>query len=305
MGPEFLPCGVFYLFRTKHPILGARYCHTVELRTEIESLIGNSGAEAVAVGYHDIATGEEMFILPDESFHAASTMKICVLMEVFHQLEKGELRLDEPITVHNEFKSIADGSTFSSHEEEDAEHSIYHRIGHHRALIFLARPMITHSSNLAANLLVERLGADRITAFMHELGAPGLSIIRGVEDDKAYERGLNNAVTARGLTTIMAKLGRGEVVSPTASKSMIEILLSQTHRKCIPAGLPPWTKVANKPGWVDSICHDTALVSPSKKSPYALTVLTRGLPDHQSGRLLIAAISKLVYRQATLVAPQD
>jgi len=268
----------------------------VELRTEIESLIGNSGAEAVAVGYHDIATGEEMFILPDESFHAASTMKICVLMEVFHQLEKGELRLDEPITVHNEFKSIADGSTFSSHEEEDAEHSIYHRIGHHRALIFLARPMITHSSNLATNLLVERLGAARINNFMHELGATGISVLRGVEDTKAYHLGLNNTVTARGMTTIMAKLAHGEVVSPTASKSIIEILCGQTHRKGIPAGLPYHTKVANKPGWNTGICNDVALVFPRKHQPYVLTVLTKGVPEHVDARALIASISSLAFK---------
>ena len=244
------------------------------------------------MGYCYLESGDEFFILPDESFHAASTMKVCVLMELFHQAALGERSLNDQVTIRNEFASIVDGSPFSVGEDDDSEKSFHHRIGESESLIGLAKPMITHSSNLATNLLVDKLGADRITAFMKALGAPGLTVLRGVEDGKAYRLGINNTVTARGLTTIMARLGKGEVVSRSASEAMLEILHSQTHRDSIPAGVPEGTRVANKTGWNDGICHDCGVVFPPNRPPYALTVLTRGL-DQPTASQLIASISRI------------
>lgn len=271
----------------------------MDLRAQLERAIAGCGAKAVAIGYCEIESGYEFFILPDEPFHAASTMKVCVLMELFHQAELGELSLDGPIVIHNEFRSIVDGSPFTVGIEDDSEKSLHSRIGDTEALLELAKPMITHSSNLATNLLVERLGAERITAFMADLGAPGLIVRRGVEDGKAYRLGLNSMATARGLTTIMVRLANAEVVSPAASQAMMAILLAQTHRSSIPAGLPEGVKVANKTGWNTGICHDCGIIFPENGPAYALAVLTRGLPDKSSGQQLIAAVSGVVFSGAT------
>jgi len=267
----------------------------MELQNSIERIIKASGAESVGVGVCDFASGIELYIQPDAPFHSASTMKVCVMMELFHQADLGELDLTDTIAITNEFPSIVDGSPFSVDPADDSEQSLHTRIGESESLIDLAWPMITHSSNFATNLLVERLGADRITAFMHELGATGLNILRGVEDGRAYRLGMNNIVTARGMTTIMSKLGRREVVSTPASDAMLEILLAQTHLNCIPAGLPIGTKVANKTGWNDGICHDVAIVYPAPRSPYSLVVLTRGLDEKTTGQQLIAEISECVF----------
>ena len=265
------------------------------LQSEIETLIVNSGATSVAVGFHDVRSGEDLFIQPDVSFHAASTMKVCVLLELFHQAEMKELSLDESILVHNEFSSIVDGSPYSIGIEDDSEQTLYARVGQFEQAIQLAKPMITHSSNLATNLLVTRLGAERISEYMASLFAPDLIVRRGVEDGKAFRQGLNNSVTARGLTQILVSLARGEIISPSVSKAIVEIMALQTHRNSIPAGVPNDVTVANKPGWNDGICHDCGIVFPNDSPPYVLTVLTRGLTDKDQGHELIAGISKAVF----------
>jgi beta-lactamase class A len=222
-------------------------------------------------------------------------MKICVLMELFHQVECGEARLDEEIEIHNSFKSLVDGTPFSTGGEDDSEQSLYERLGERENLLALAKPMITHSSNLATNLLIERLGAPCVHQFMHDLGAPGISVLRGVEDGKAFRQGLNNTASARGMATIMSKLAKGEVVSPPASSRMIDILASQTHCSAVPAGVPEGAKVANKPGWNSEACHDVAIVFPPNRDPYVLAVMTNGIEDKPTAHRLIAAISSLVW----------
>jgi len=268
---------------------------------DVEQLIAESGAEAVAVCCRDLETGDGFEILPDEVFHAASTMKVCVLMELFHQAHLGELGLDDEIVVKNEFKSIVDGTAYNLGIEDDAEQGLYGRIGEVETLLGLAEPMITVSSNLATNLLVEILGADRITGFMRDVGAPGLIVRRGVEDGKAYRLGLNNTVTARSLTEIAVRLAKGELVSPSASEQMLQILHRQKHRRCIPAGLPEGVRVAHKTGWNSGICHDFGLVFPEGRAPYVLTVLTRGLDEKSTGQQLIAAISKVIWDRRELI----
>lgn len=267
----------------------------MSLQSEIESIVAQPGTAVVGVGFHDLNSNQSFSIAPHRSFHAASTMKLCVLFELFHQVELKDISLDEPILIHNSFPSIVDGVLFGIGQEDDSEQTLYDRIGEFELAVSLATPMITQSSNLATNLLVDRLKADRITQFMADLGAPGLVVRRGVEDTKAYRQGLNNTVTALGLTKILQALASSSVLSPMACQSMIEILSNQTHRNCIPAGVPRTVPIANKPGWNDGICHDCGIVFPPGRLPYVLTVLTEGLADKVAGEQLISLVSRRVF----------
>src|SRR6266403_5512202 len=145
----------------------------------------------------------EYFFNPDDSFHAASTMKIPVMIELFHQVKEGKLRFDDPLVIHNEFHSIADGSVFKLDSAVDSETDLYKAEGQTRTLRQLCELMITVSSNLATNLMIEKLGVENIRATVHSLGADGVNVLRGVEDGKAFEKGMNNTTTARGLATLM------------------------------------------------------------------------------------------------------
>ena len=95
----------------------------------------------------------------------------------------------------------------------------------------LTRRMIIHSSNLATNLLIEKVGAGNVTRFMQELGTNDLVIRRGLEDNKAYALGLNNSATARSLMQVLVRLAKRSVVSPAASDEMIAILLQQQAQR--------------------------------------------------------------------------
>jgi beta-lactamase class A len=271
---------------------------TSDLQKRIEQLINASGAEAVAVAYHNLATGREILINPDLAFHAASTMKVPVMMEIFRQVDAGKLSLDELITVKNEFKSIVDGSAYSLTPDEDSDQSLYKRIGQSAAVRELLQMMITVSSNLATNILIERAGADRVTKLMRDYGANDIVVLRGVEDGKAYERGLNNKTTARDLMTILTRIAEGRAVSAAASEEMIKVLLDQKLNEGIPSRLPPGIRVAHKTGSITALYHDAGIVYPPGAKPFVLVVLTRGLKDETRAHALVSEIASTVFRSS-------
>lgn len=263
----------------------------------IEELVRDSGAESVAVAFYDLANGETFLIKPDESFHAASTMKLPVMMEVYRQARAGRISLDAPVEVKNDFISIADGSRYSISHDSDSELSLYSKVGRTASVRELVRLMITSSSNLATNILIERVGAPRVMELMREAGARNIRVLRGVEDGKAYERGMNNTTTARDLMILLRLIAERRAVSAGASDEMIQILLGQKFREGIPSGLPAGVRVANKTGDISTANHDAAIVYPPGRKPYVLVVLTRGISDEKRAHRLIADISKVVYHR--------
>ena len=269
-----------------------------ELRKKVEEVISASGAETVGVAFYDLETKRELLINPDASFHAASTMKVPVMMEVFRQAHTGRLSLDAPLAVRNEFKSIADGSLFSVSPEDDSEKMLYRKTGQAVPVRELVELMINASSNLATNILIQRVTPARVMDLMRKSGARNIQVLRGVEDTKAYERRLNNTTTARDLSILLRRIAEGRAVSKDASREMVEIMSRQRFNEGIPAGLPPSARVAHKTGSITKINHDAAIVYPpgaTGRKPYVLVVLTRGLADEKRAHRLIADISRVVY----------
>jgi beta-lactamase class A len=262
------------------------------LRDRVLSVVKTSGAE-VAVAFRTIDGRHELLIDPDKTFHAASTMKVPVMIELFRQAHAGTLSLDEPLPIRNEFHSIVDGSVYQLDVSDDSDTEVYKAIGGTLTLRQLAEAMITVSSNFAANLLIERLGVENIRRTVTQLGADGMQVLRGVEDGKAFEKGMNNTTTARGLLVLLEKLATGPVVSAKADADMIGILSRQTFNDAIPAGVPPGTRVAHKTGTITKIHHDAAIVFGPR--PYVLVVLVRGLQEEKESARLIAAISREVW----------
>ncbi len=262
------------------------------LETEVAALIASSGAE-VAVAMRTLDGRDELLIRPDVSFHAASTMKVPVMIELFNQARNGRVRLEDPLPVINEFHSIVDGSPYVLGIEDDSDVDVYSRIGKTMSLQSLCEAMITVSSNFATNLLIEHLGVARIRQTVTALDARGMQVLRGVEDGKAFERGLSNTTTARALLTLFTAIATGTAVDAASSREMVEILKRQQFNDSIPAGLPAGTPVAHKTGSITRINHDAAIVYAQR--PYVLTILVRGIDDHAESAALMSEISRRVH----------
>lgn len=261
----------------------------------IQTRIQESGAD-VAVAFRTLDGKTAWSFRENEMFHAASTMKVPVMIELFHQAHKGKLKLDDPLPVKNEFRSLADGSPFTLDPKDDSEAELYKAVGQTRTLRQLCELMITVSSNLATNLLVEKLGVANIRATVATLHADGMNVLRGVEDNKAYAKGMNNTTTARGLEVLLEVIAKGAAVDPEASRQMIEVLERQTFNEGIPAGLPVGIRVAHKTGELTKIHHDAAIVYAPR--PFVLVVLVRGLEDSKASAALIADITRDFYKLA-------
>jgi beta-lactamase class A len=263
-----------------------------DLKTRVQKLIASSGAE-VAVVMRTLDGKNELLIDPDLTFHAASTMKVPVMIELFRQAGAGTLKLDEPLAVKNEFHSIVDGSVYQLSVGDDSDAEVYKAVGKTMTLRELCEAMITVSSNFAANLLIERVGAGNVRKTVTRLGADGMVVLRGVEDQKAFDRGLNNATTARALAVLMQKLAQGKAVSARADADMVAILKRQKFRDAIPSGVPDGISVAHKTGNITRIHHDAAIVYGPR--PYVLVVLVRGIQDQKVSGPLMASISREIW----------
>lgn len=213
------------------------------LESDINNEIaGKKGTYAVA--FKDLKTGNEIRTNDRVVYHAASTVKTPVMIEVYKQVAERKFSLSDSIELKNEFKSIVDGSSYSLDSADDSEKDLYKHIGEKRTINSLLYQMIIVSSNFATNLIMQKVGAENVTRSMRRLGAENIQVLRGVEDNKAFEKGINNTTTAHDLLVIFEKIATGEAISTDASQAMINILLDQQFNEIIPAGVPPGVKVA-------------------------------------------------------------
>jgi beta-lactamase class A len=219
----------------------------------------------IGVAFHDLESGDSLYQNADDSFHAASTMKVPVMIELFRRVDAGALSLDQGLPLVNRFASIVDGSPYELNAGDDSDSSAYQRVGQRVPIRELLDRMITRSSNLATNALIELVDAKRANATAHELGAKNIKVLRGVEDIKAFRAGLNNTTTARDLATLLEAIETGRAASKASCDRMRDVLLHQEFNDEIPAGLPPGTPVAHKTGWITGVLHDAAIVYPPNR----------------------------------------
>lgn len=270
-----------------------------KLKKNIEAELQIPGA-TIAIAFKNVETGEALYINERTEFHAASTMKTPVLIELYKQAEAGKISLEDSITVENKFKSIVDGSFFELDPADDSEKELYKKTGEKESIGRLAYEMIIRSSNLATNLLIELVSPGEIMNTMHELGVHNLKVLRGVEDNKAFQKGMNNVTNAADLAKLFELMAGGQLISPRASNEMIHILLDQQFKEIIPAGLPPDVKVAHKTGSITGIQHDSGIVLLPDGRKYVLVLLSRFDPnDEQKVITTLAKISSIIYQHVT------
>lgn len=269
------------------------------LNEELERLSSESKARATAVALYDLESGWRFSLRGDRWFHAASTIKVAVLLAVFRAADEGRLRLDDSLHVRNRFFSAADGSPFHLSADSDAMPDLYQLRGRTAKISTLAEGMISSSSNLATNLLLDFFGVEYARQVLRDAQVDGVELRRGVEDHAAHERGTNNEATANGLLKLLSAI-RGDFLRPESKQEVIRILLAQRFDSMIPAGLPAHAAVAHKTGEISTACHDMGIVYLPEREPYIAVILTEFEPQHEGRRETVAAFSEAIYRSVVV-----
>ena len=271
---------------------------SVSLRDAVEKIAGESKARAVAVALLDFDSGLRFSLAGDRWFHAASTIKVAVLLAIFRAVDEGRLRLDDSLHVRNRFISAADGFPFRLDSDSDALPKLYQAIGRTVNISALAEGMIAASSNLATNLLLDLVGVEYARNVLREAQVSGVELRRGVEDHAAHQRGIDNQVTADGLLTLLCAV-RGNFLSTESREHAIRILLAQRFKSMIPAGLPAHATVAHKTGEISTACHDMGIVYLPERQPYIAVILTEFDSEQDGRRETVAAISEVIHCSLT------
>lgn len=267
------------------------------LEAQVAERVARLPGAMAGVYLKDLADESEFTFHADSLFHAASTMKVPVMIEYFRAIDDGRLSPAATLRLENRFASIVDGSAYTLDAGEDSDSTLYLRTGTEVPVRELVERMITHSSNLATNAVIARVGAARAESTARALGARQIVVRRGVEDDKAFAQGLNNATTARDLGALLEAIIEDRAASPDGAREMLAILEHQAFNEEIPRGLPSGTRVAHKTGQISGVLHDAAIVFPPEgRAPFILVVLTRGIPDEHQARALIQDVARLAWQ---------
>jgi beta-lactamase class A len=225
----------------------------------------------------------------DLSFPSASTIKVLIMLTAFRQAESDPAAMHRVITFDS--SDYIGGSDFMAHASNGERFTVHE----------LIVPMIQVSDNTAANILMTHFGFDAINATARHAGMKHTALRRHFLDTPAILKHHDNRTTPQDMANLLFQIERGTregirtVASPESCRAMIQIMLGQTDRDKIPAGVPHGIAVANKTGELTGTRADVAIVDPFGNSPYVLAVYTMKLNDWSGGAYGIANISRLVY----------
>jgi beta-lactamase class A len=250
--------------------------------------------ERLAVACYDSEARVQWSYDADSYFHGASTIKLAVLAGLYGEITRGRLKSDDPVHVRNRFTSAADGRPFMLDLAAEPDPEVARHLGKTLALRELAYRMITASSNLATNLLIDVVGIPAIQRCLEDLKIEGILMRRAVQDQAAFEAGVNNLVTANGLLRLLRLISDGRVHSPQACAEMLEILLDQRYKSGIPAGLPVDAQIAHKTGNISTVHHDAGIVYIGKRRPFFLVVLTQ-FAEKRGRSTAVAEVSRDIF----------
>ncbi len=267
-----------------------------KVKKEIEDYL-SSQKGVFSVAFMELENKQNIILINEnEVFHTASTMKTPVMAEIFHQIDSGILSLNDTILVKNDFTSIVDGSHFSIDLKSDSGLRINKLIGEYTTIYNLIEDMITNSSNLATNILIEKVSAQNVNNLMRSIGAQNINILRGVEDTKAFENGMSNTTTSLDMLKIYEAIYFNKIAKKESCDIMIDILKKQNHNNVIPKYLPKSVKVAHKTGTIEKVVHDCGIVYPENGKNYILIYLSKEVESNDISKEIGAKLSEMIYK---------
>lgn len=246
----------------------------------------------VAVAAVDVATGRVVLDQQaDVACYAASTLKVAILVALHRAADRGRLSLDQQVPVATSWPAAGGGDFALVPDDDDPQ--LASCAGKQVPVRDLAEHMITRSSNVAANVVLDLVGFEAVAAAISAVEATGCRLRHHFGDRRARAAGPANTATAAGLAALAAAVGGGRAATPDACREMLGVLARQEQRDLIPAALPPGPRCANKTGWADGVLHDVAVVCAPGIPPYALAICTSGFADpEEAGARLRAAAAR-------------
>ncbi|HXT19523.1 MAG TPA: serine hydrolase [Thermoanaerobaculia bacterium] len=271
------------------------------LRQTVDEIAKQAGANEVAVAFYDWETSTAWSLRAERSFHAASTIKLAVLLALVDAVAEGRFEWDSWLHVRNRFASRVDAEPFRIARERDADSVVHAEIGKLMRVSALAERMIVSSSNLATNLLLDLIGVREAREALEKLGLQnGIDVVRGVEDHKAHEAGIDNRTTADGLLSLLRLVHEGHGIGAEGSKQMLDVLSRQELQSATRLGLPESVRakarVANKTGEISTAAHDAGLVFLPDRRPFALVVLSEWPAGNGNRQAALGEVVAAVYR---------
>jgi beta-lactamase class A len=268
---------------------------TEALRQACERVLSESKAVGYAVAVRDYETDFRFAINADRRFHAASTIKVAILLAIGKAIDEGRIRPGDTLHIRNRFRSALDRTPFRLDAESDGYPQLHRLVGRTAKISNLAEWMIVSSSNLATNLLLDYITVGEAQRVLRDAGVTEVYLRRGVDDKNAHDQNFNNETTATGMLDLFATL-RGDFLSKASRDWAINILLQQRFSSMIPAPLPAHASVAHKTGEISTACHDAGIVYLPEREPYILVVLTEVAAETNGRRETIAKISEVVFK---------
>jgi len=221
---------------------------------------------------------------PDAVHHAASTLKLALVIAAHRLAVTGRLRLDASVIVQPVFASAAGGAPYEVTADYDNDDQVWRRLGEPVPVWWLMERAVVRSSNLATNLLLEQVGTSAVDEVYDAVGAVRSRLRRGIQDTRAAERGIANTATAADLAAVLCGLLSGRLLDPAAADAVESLLAASEWNDGIPAGLPAGTYAAHKVGWTDECCHDVGVVRPAHDDPFVLSICTSTRTGNGTGR---------------------
>lgn len=231
--------------------------------------------------------------------YSASTMKLPVAIAMMRAVEDGRLALDQPVTVHEDFASAYQGEPFAVHRDDDDAPATWDHLGSQVPLRWLAEQMITLSSNLSTNLILELTGvpaADRALAdALGDVDGERSVLRRGIDDRPAQLHQISNLMSAADFAAVLIAVGNDTAASPSSCAYLRDLLAANGWNGQIPAGLPSGVRVEHKNGWDISIRHDAGIVRPADAEPFVLSVFTMSELDDDAAQRWIADVAAVAW----------
>ncbi len=237
----------------------------------------------------DLTDGHKYLLHANDIFPQASSIKICVLAELYRQAQQGKLKLTDLYTV-NAADLVQDSDIMGGLTPGVT------RI----TLRDLATMMVAVSDNAATNVLIDRLGMDNVNAFLNAQGLRDTRLRRKMMDVKAAAEGRENISTPGEMSKLLEALYRGQILNKEMTEDFFKVL--STHKDSfIPRDLPDDLKIANKPGELEGVRNDSGVIFVDKR-PYILCVMTTYLHRERDGEEAISNISLAAWRTFDRIA---